>query len=208
VQKAVIRHTGERPVILAGTPSLPGGFALGHSFSALDRRRSTWLQHDPAAPEQEWSLADAVDDGEARRKGWQVRIVGGAVGARDLAVLVNVTQDASNAFAASQADLPRLRATIILDRSDAVQEPPELRPIVRLTGVEAASLARMVRQTISNALSHYGPLDAIHLVLAGPAGLAVMIGQLTNTLPPVVTYDYLRTGSYLPAATLPPAMGW
>lgn len=52
------------------------------------------------------------------------------------------------------------------------------------------------------------PVNQIHMFMAGPAGLAVMIGQLSNTLGPMQTYEYITqtgTGVYQPAALLRPS---
>jgi len=49
------------------------------------------------------------------------------------------------------------------------------------------------------------PRGTIHLFLAVPAGLAVMIGQTLNTFGPIQTYEHVGTdavGVYKPAALL------
>jgi hypothetical protein len=77
--------------------------------------------------------------------------------------------------------------------------------------VEAASLARLIADEIRAAIDRYD-IGMIHMFFAGPAGLAVMIGQLTNTFPSIATYDLvdeidadgLADKRYRPAATLRP----
>ncbi|MDT3440476.1 SAVED domain-containing protein [Pseudofrankia sp. BMG5.37] len=210
VNDALQAHGENRPIVLLGSPSMPAAFAMGHAFSALDHRRFSWLQHDQLSGSTTWALAYAADDAEARRAGWKPRIENLDTEARDLAVLVNVTQDTSAVYAASLDKLPAMRARIVIDREDVWNEPPEQRPVVRIgTAAEAASLAHLVRQSISNVISSRGPITTVHLFFAAPTGLVFMTGQLTNTLPTIVTYDYRPdAGVYSPAATLRPPMAY
>jgi TRAP transporter TAXI family solute receptor len=205
-RRALSEHAPGRTVAVTGTPSLPAAFALGWALREPPPMNVVWLQRMRAGRKpQTWSLSDAPDSTRATQAGWTVRHSGQDVDGRDLAVLINVTNDAGSRYAATRSTLPQMRGTITVDHRDAVNAPPDQRPdsISINGGAEAASLARLVRNAVRNALDTYGPLDAVHVFLAGPTGLAMLIGQLTNTLPPIVTYDAPDTsGVYQRAATL------
>jgi TRAP transporter TAXI family solute receptor len=211
LRKALCDHAPGRAVEVTGTPSLPAAFALGYALrEPPPPMKVVWLQRPRAGREQQtWSLLDAPDATLAKEAGWTARTSSEDVDGRDLAVLINVTNDAGTRYAATIAatrpTLPRMRAKIIVDHKDAITAPPDERPdrISIGSGAEAASLARLVRSAIRGALDTYGSLDAVHVFLAGPTGLAMLIGQLGKTLPPIVTYDAPGTGNtYTRAATL------
>jgi hypothetical protein len=55
----------------------------------------------------------------------------------------------------------------------------------------------------------YGSIGTVHLFMAAPAGTAVLVGQLLNTLGAVQTYEHLSidgSGCYKPAALLRPCV--
>ena len=55
----------------------------------------------------------------------------------------------------------------------------------------------------------YGSIGTVHLFMAAPAGIAVLVGQLLNTLGAVQTYEHLSidgSGRYKPAALLRPCV--
>ncbi len=68
---------------------------------------------------------------------------------------------------------------------------------------------RIIIEALRYARDQYQPRGALHLFLAVPAGLAMLIGQMLNTFGPVQTYEHVPTdavGRYSPAARLQPAM--
>ena len=59
--------------------------------------------------------------------------------------------------------------------------------------------------SIKSARSTWREIQCTHLFLAVPAGVALMIGQLANTLGPLQTYEHLpvdAVGRYRPAVRL------
>jgi hypothetical protein len=203
-RQALCAHAPGRGVTGAGTPSLPAAFALGHALPESLPMAVEWRQWMRGGGEQAWSLHDAPDSAIATEAGWTYRKSGQDINGRHLAILINVTSGVEARYAASRSTLPPMRVKIVVDHEDAIKAPPGDRPDIGIgDGAEAASLARLVRRAVRNALDEYSPLEAVHLFLAGPAGLAVLIGQLTGTFPPVVTYDALDTSrTYSEAATL------
>lgn len=72
----------------------------------------------------------------------------------------------------------------------------------------AIDIAMTVVDAIRAARRTHRPLSTIHLFMAVPAGLAMLIGHLLNTLGPVQTYEHVSTdgvGVYVSAALLTPS---
>ena len=90
----------------------------------------------------------------------------GNVGAEDLAVLVLVNVDVAAAVAAT-GDLPKCRK----QTGSEIVSPSQAVGVANLV-VDAARAAR----------SQYQVTGSVHLFMAVPAGLAMLIGQLLNTL--------------------------
>ena len=73
---------------------------------------------------------------------------------------------------------------------------------------KAADVVRVVAEGLRRARDDFQPRGTLHLFLAVPAGLAVMIGQTLNTFGPIQTYEHVPTdavGIYQPAALLEPS---
>ena len=117
----------------------------------------------------------------------------------DLAVMVSVNSDVTGALAASKHQLPLFRAYVHVKRqrnsTKTVIETPE----------QARHLADLVIEAARNARTDYDITGSVHLFMAVPAGLAMLIGQLLNTLGMVQTYEHIQegaTGRYEAAAPL------
>lgn len=191
VRTQLLNQAQGRAVELTGTPSLPAAVALGHALPEPLPLTVRWVQWMRGGGEQVWSLSDAADAEHAQADGWTATTSGQDVNGQHLAVLVNVANDVSARYHTIRSALPQIRAKIVVDHRTAIEAPPGERPDnIRIgDGATAASLARLISRAVRNALDRYGSLEAVHLFLSGPAGLAVLVGQLTNTWPPLVTYD-------------------
>jgi SMODS-associated and fused to various effectors sensor domain len=72
---------------------------------------------------------------------------------------------------------------------------------------EAVDIIRVISQALRQARDGFQPRGKIHLFLAVPAGLAMMLGQTLNTFGQIQTYEHVGTdavGIYQPAALLKP----
>ena len=72
---------------------------------------------------------------------------------------------------------------------------------------EAADVAFFVQEGLRAVRRDYGNIGTVHLFMAVPAGLAVLIGQLLNTFGSVQTYEHVTvdgSGQYKSAALLRP----
>jgi hypothetical protein len=190
------RSAPGRSVWASGLLSIPAAVALGCELLAPRQLRVTWEQYCESLPSQEWSLSAA-----RKTSGFQYRIDSQNLEARDLAVLVSVADDVEPVFAASFPRPYSFRALVRIGREAGgrheIQSPGE-----------AADVAFLVRDAIRQARSQIGQTGAVHLFLAVPVGLALMIGQLLNTLEAVQTYEIVDTSEgrrYRPEVLLRPS---
>jgi hypothetical protein len=68
---------------------------------------------------------------------------------------------------------------------------------------EAVALAKQIRDLARQELDRRPAADRIHLFLAGPGGLALLLGNRWNRIRPTVVYEHLGAGrGYAPAFTV------
>ncbi len=188
---------GGRGIEAEGLCSLPAAVALGCEFVTPGRTRVAWRQVTEGWPDESWSL-----DAPREESSLTARTRPNQAAGRDFAVLVSVDAPVAKAFASIRERLS-LRATI------EVHDPARVRVDLGTPGL-AADVARKVQQELLDARSVYGEPRRVHLFLAVPAGLAMIIGQLLNTFGEVQTYEFLRIGrgaAYRPAALIRPSDG-
>jgi hypothetical protein len=197
VQDAVRTEGGGRPVVASGLASIPAATALGAAFLAQGGLKLGWSQFTPGRPEQLWSL-----DAPREPTGFCGRTRDHTIAAADLAVLVSVTDDVEPAFAQTpQKVLPPFRAITRIAKTDCKRFD------ITSPG-QAVDIAMTVAEAIRDARRGFRPLSVVHLFMAVPIGLAVLIGQSLNTLGPVQTYEHVSidgTGIYRAAARLTPS---
>lgn len=184
----------DRPVLATGTPSLPAAFALGAAFLAPSRRQLSWRQRLPDGAEETWSLTiPPADSGFTARK-QQDDLDGTAI-----ALLISASDDVEPTFNLYKAGR-RYRGLV---RVRAPSFP------ARLTPSTAVHVANLTIQAIREARAQWAHVERIDVFLGGPAGLAVLLGQLFNTLPPIQTFDLVHTGSagsYEESAVIKPGL--
>jgi len=178
-----------RPKLIALAVAL---IALGGALSAY-----IWTANSDAVSVV--AISRSVQRGQAPSS-FTVDLVDGNAMAADLAVLVSVSENTVPAFQASKG-LGPFRGIV---RATA----PDGHPHLFDSPGHAVDLAQAVVRTIRSARSRYGTIGAVHLFIAGPVGLAFLIGQLLNTLGAVTTYEHVSasgTGAYARAAVLAPS---
>jgi hypothetical protein len=195
IADAVRTHAPGRPVEAFGIPTLPAAAALGCAFLSTSGLQLSWRQVTPGKPEQIWTLTTSREE-----SGFVTKVTSKDPAARDLAVLVSVTDSTEPLFAGFQRELPPLRAwTHIMN--------PGKYPYLVTSGGIASDIASKVQEALREARRSYGNIGTVHLFMAAPAGLAVMIGQSLNTFGSVQTYEHVPmdgTGTYRAAALLRP----
>jgi SMODS-associated and fused to various effectors sensor domain len=196
VTKAIEEKAPGRPVEATGLAALPAAIALGSEFLAPRRLPIVWEQYRQGRELQAWSLAVPREP-----SGFQPRCEPRELTARDLAVLVSVTDHVEPVFAATRGDLPAFRAILRIWKPG---DPPH---DLENAG-QAADLADLIQREVRKAVGEYPEIVCVHLFMAVPAGLAMMIGQLLNNVNAVQTYEMVSTDSgkrHRPAALLHPA---
>ena len=189
---ATQRNASNREVIASGLASLPAATALGYHFMATGGIGIAWEQVFPDRNRQLWSLAVTREV-----SGHDVLITAGQTAADDMAVMVSVNADVEGAVAASRETTGPFRAYVHI-------KSPERQKFLGSPG-EALDVAQLTIESAREARHKFGIRGKIHLFMAVPAGLAMLIGQLLNTLGPVQTYEHIQVdamGSYEPAAVL------
>ena len=193
IAKAIRQHAPGRDVEASGLPTLPAATALGCAFLSTSGLRASWRQIAPGRDDQLWALTQPRED-----SGFKPQIISKDPSGRDVAVLVSVADNTEPVFAAYQKKLPTLRALVHVTRPGAY-------PHVLRTPGEATDVALAVQDGMRTARREYGNIGTVHLFMAVPAGLAMLIGQLLNTFGAAQTYEHVTkdgSGHYAPAALL------
>ena len=192
--EAIQRFVPHRRLLAGGLCCLPAATALGYHLMATAGIDVAWEQRMPDGSFQQWSMGS-----EPEESGFSPSTVDGSADATDLAVLVSVNNDVSQAVAASSGETGPFRAYVHIKRADsgvgAVLDTPG----------QVADVARKTVAAARNMRTEYRITGRIHLFAAIPAGLAMLIGQLLNTLGPVQTYEHIptdATGIYKTAGLL------
>jgi len=170
-----------RTLVLSGYPSIPASLALGSAFLAPKGIRLAWIQQMPDTTTQQWALSCQPEP-----SGFQARVDWQRADAEDLALVVSVSEDASRAFAASRQYLPPFRGVILIER------PGQLPHLIPTPG-QAVDLANLIVREARRVRIQSHSTGIFHLFIAAPVGLAVLMGQLLNTLGPVQTYEHIPT---------------
>jgi hypothetical protein len=196
IAQAIEQHAPGRQLVAEGLCALPAAVALGTVFLATRRLPIAWRQISPNRPAELWSLGARPEP-----SGFEPQIIEGNPAGEDLVLLVSVTSSVDAAFAATRPQLHQIRGLVAVAKPGAyphdLETPGQARDVVQVV-VKGLRRARDVLQ----------PRGALHVFLAVPAGLAMMIGQMLNTFGPVQTYELVGTdnvGVYQPAARLDPS---
>lgn len=191
-------HGGGRAIIASGLPSIPAATALGVAFLAQGGQSISWSQYTPGRPEQLWSI-----DAPREAAGFTAVTTERDVAGKDLAVLVSVAENVEPAFSQTpKGALPAFRAIT------RIYHPDQRRFDITSAG-QAVDIAAMVIEAIRVAREGYRPVRTIHLFMAVPVGLAMLIGQGLNTFGDVQTYEHIPAdgvGIYHGAAKLLPSI--
>ena len=194
VKQAIEQVLPHRQLLISGFASLPAVIALGCELMATSGIDTAWEQRMLDGNTQTWSLKCSRENA-----GFSANILDGDLGSGDLAVLVSVNNDVSQAVASTEVKTGPFRAYVHLNRADSRQGA------VLETPGQAVDLARRTVEAVRRARGEYAVDGRVHLFMAVPAGLAMLIGQLLNTLGPVQTYEHIPSspiGIYTPAALL------
>jgi hypothetical protein len=196
VAQACERYAPGRQIVAEGLCVLPAAVAFGSTFLTTRRLPLAWRQVSPKRAPELWSVAEPAEP-----SGFSAQIRSGDVRANDLAVLVSVASNVEPAFGASRPQLPAFRGVVLVTKLGNYPHDIE-------TPGQAADIVRIVSAALRQARDTLQPRGTLHLFLAVPAGLAVMIGQTLNTFGRIQTYEHVGSdtvGLYRPAVILEPS---
>ena len=194
-----LASTGDRIALIArGNAALPLGVLFGAVYSPFVFDL-VWKQAAPGAPEADWSLRSGLAEIETT-----ISDTKGNLGSEDLLLAVSINADVDHA-AAEYLEVSDFspRATISLrlvggplQRGGAIS--PQQGLMVAYDAINAArNLKTKLRMRRAN----------LHLFLACPLSLAVLIGQNLNTFGECVVYEHFgdRRPAYAPVHRFRPS---
>jgi hypothetical protein len=193
IAEAVQEQAFERTIEVSGVVTIPAAIAFGSVFRATRGLNVVWRQRTPAHEDQLWTL-----DAPREPSGFRAQLFPLNLKAKDVAVVVSVDRNLDLAFNATRDNLPQLCAVI------HVQKPGTHR-IGSLEPGQAVDVAELVIEALVRARTELQGLGRVHLLMAVPFGLAMMIGQLLHSFESVQTYDDIPDHAvrhYRPAALL------
>lgn len=183
---AQLRSAGHSRVVVDGAMRLPMWFGVGAAlrhvlgFNVVVRQRGQiWSSDEKGRPPPLTSSVRSRGPGQ------------------DLAVALGVAADPTTEVEAhieSDAQIGRL-LTIIASSGASNQSIPD--------GPTATALAAAARDVVRAELS--ATTNHIHLFLAAPAGLALLLGHRWNALRPTTVYEHLGTARGYSATFVNPA---
>jgi hypothetical protein len=177
----------------SGQCALAAAYALGAACPAPCGMRLRWRQERAGHASQWWSLGAPHEPSDA-----QISTQERDPSSQDVAVVVSVAQSAEEAVGASRDNLPRFRGVV---RVTGVHG----KPVNLATPGQALDLAQRLTEKVHEVRRDWRDVRRLHLFVAGPAGLAMLLGQLANGLGPVQTYEHIpcdAVGRYEPAALI------
>lgn len=178
IADVILEYAPDRKVVCEGQVPLPVATALGAAFLQPLGLRASWRQTMPGAESQEWSLFETPETVPL-----DVSHTDGRIDADELAVLVSVNGNVETGFAASRPGLPGFRAVTHV-------HGPGKQPFRIESPGQALHVATTVVNATRAARERLRTPGRVHLFLCGPTGLAFLIGQLSNQLQPVQTYEF------------------
>ena len=179
---ATLAGRGIHDVIVAGAMRLPMWFAAGCALRGVEgfhvstnRLGQEWTSREiGAAPTLRVEVVEIDDDPR-------------------LAVVLSIATDAAEAGLAHARSSGVGRVVLIAPdggpRGGAVADAPS-----------ATAMAEAIRNTVRDHLA--ADTTEVHLYLAAPAGLALVLGNRWNRVRPTVVYEYTPAG-YVPTLTVP-----
>jgi hypothetical protein len=197
VAQAIEQCAPDRTVEASGRLALPAAVAFGACFRGGWRPATSWRQYTPRRGNQLWNIDEPREE-----SGFKAEIRDHDPAGDELAALVMVNDDVDPAFQQALRGLPALRGIVRVTR------PGDL-PHDLATPGEALDVAHVTVDAINQARSVFRMTKCVvHLFMAVPAGLAMMIGQLLNKVPLAQTYELDDQGGvsrYVPAGRLLPS---
>lgn len=182
---------GNKTIGFTGLAHLPIAFAIGSQFPTTRGIHVKWTQQDSNLNEIIWDITLNSEYTEITVNS-QLK----DSSKTDLAVLLSLTDDVKPDVGNTTRDLPDFNTVVEIERTGYhAHMSPE----------QGVKIANTFQKTIRDELNSRPNIKTIHLFQSSPAGLAFLLGQHTNTLPPIQTYEFDNTHKprkYKPAMTI------
>lgn len=200
VAQAIEQNAVGRKIEASGLIALPAAISFGSCFRATRMRHNplTWRQYTPGREDQYWGINEPY---KKESSGFQAVTREYETSSDTVAVLVSVNGDVEPAFQVTKKTLPALRGIIRVTKAGDMPHDLE-------TPEQALDLAHLIVNAINQARSEFRVITCVHLFMAVPAGLAMIVGQLLNKIPAVQTYELISidgVNQYQPATLLHPS---
>jgi hypothetical protein len=172
-------HAENRTIEFTGRTRLPIAFTIGYQFPTTRGIHATWTQQDPSFNEITWDVTSSPGDVELN-----VDSKLKDSSQTDLAVFLSLTDDVPPEVGNTTTELPDFNTEIEIKRTDYEHG---------INPEQGIRIAETFRKTIRNELNARSNIETIHLFQSSPVGLSFLLGQHTNTLPPIQTYAFNDT---------------
>jgi len=198
IRTAIQKKSRGRSVECSGQISLVAAAALGAEFLSVSGLHATWIQdlNTFGGGQEAWSL-------HAKRQptDFKADIYPARVEKEDVALILSVTHDIMDDVRSAFRDNFPFRTLVHVHRPGAVTRGAQI------SAGEALTVAHLAVDGVREACTVQKTRGAVHLLLAAPAGLAFLIGQLLNAFGEVRTYEHMPGSDpcYVRAATLRPS---
>lgn len=179
----IIRYAPGRTIIAEGSPQISLALALGYALRTSRGLQANWVQTNPDSSSQLWGIQPPSDLEKFSIMSSIDRLHG-----QDIAVIIGITHDPKPTFDSSAGELPNFGATI--------QAMPRDRkyPSDVTDGKEAYSITSGIIQEIRKVLREYRLQGSIHIFIAGPVGIAFLLGRQLNTFGEIHCYEHIAEG--------------
>jgi hypothetical protein len=161
-----------RDVTASGLLGLPAALAFGYAFASSGSMAVDWI---PSGGSERWSVVTETSQREVTAS-----LQGGDRAVSDLLLLVSSSPDVRDNVKRLAGFLPPVRAVVDVSVSTG-----------HISAADASTIARKVRADLLYARTEHCADGTLHVVVAGPVGLAFVIGQVLNTFPRVQTYEHI-----------------
>lgn len=169
-------HAEGKTIEFTGRTRLPIAFAVGCQYPTTRGIHAKWTQQNPNFNEITWDVTVPSSDTELSENSTLKDS-----SKTDLAVYLSLTDDVQPEVGNTASDLPDFNTEIEIKRTDY---DPEITPEQGLT------IANAFQKAVRDELNTRSNIETIHLFQSSPVGLSFLLGQHTNTLPPIQTYAF------------------
>lgn len=183
----LIEDDGTRSVMVRGAMRQATLFKVG---TALPQTRNFELVYQQR--QQVWSTTDSKRNMEIDDRTLDMQLGDG------LAVAIGINFDPTDEIARHIAD-----ATVPVHSILVITPSAGCHDNAIATGGHCVALAEQIRNKVRTAIIQHSDTSHIHLFLAGPGGLALLLGHRWNRLRPTTVYEHIGIGmGYQPAFTI------